>query len=779
MEHLLVGLYEKADGPTMDVFQGAGILPEHLAARLHGADLDAPDISEQITGTVGTKLITASQIGIPQDLQPIEVMPPLSAHVQQAIQSAAMLPSSNPPQGRVQSRHLLIGAFSVESCTVIQLFQAVRPAVEALSQDEASPQSSSATTTASSASHSAPKSDAGVGSGAANDRAQGEDQLHFTNYVQAFTSLIESPETQPPLVIGIFGSWGAGKSFLLNSLTNTLTKRREAVRVSFARQIGREFAEWIWPDAVKWSGRRPVYVYTLSFNAWEYNAAPKIWPRLVRRVLDTVNTEVRWYTRPILWTRKVFRNARRNFVRKLRTEWPSLAAWLLVGGLVAWIAIEVLPDNFERMLARILGIDASDAKFSFVAAVAGLVAAVKLVKETFFAPFGGWVTAVVANDAAYGDEDDVMRVIREDLDLLDRQLTAENSRVLIVVDDLDRCEPEKAIEVLQAINLMLDRGSFIVALGIDARVITAAVEKHYKELLGPAGITGYEYLDKIVQIPFRIPEPTPTDVAEFLTRQLRNRAASTPDPIPKDASPTTPSSSPIAPENRRRLERALNAGAVVATPLSGSTRIAVDTGIETGRGFLDVPPPELPKFSFSEDELKAFQQIADYLRPNPRHIKRLVNVYALVRALAQGLNERRILDNPSMTVMWLALCAQWPYATREMLRQHDVIEQARVRDPQQPYPGYRPLSHLLTLVKRELDPANQRRFDHDSGLLDRLVAATDLPGWDDLRTLRRFTLNFNPALDSELRMSERRKKRDRANGSAGTQRDGARTSTNA
>ena len=54
----------------------------------------------------------------------------------------------------------------------------------------------------------------------------------------------------------------------------------------------------------------------------------------------------------------------------------------------------------------------------------------------------------------------------------------------------------------------------------DARIVTGAVEKHYEGLLGRAGASGYEYLDKIVQIPFRIPEPSEEEVKFFIGKQL-------------------------------------------------------------------------------------------------------------------------------------------------------------------------------------------------------------------------------------------------------------------
>ena len=67
------------------------------------------------------------------------------------------------------------------------------------------------------------------------------------------------------------------------------------------------------------------------------------------------------------------------------------------------------------------------------------------------------------------------------------------------------------------------------------------------------------------------------------------------------------------------------------------------------------PPVEVPEaLSFTAEEERAFLDAAPYLRRNPRHLKRLVNVYALVRSLATLRGEQQLLDDPSAAVLWLA-----------------------------------------------------------------------------------------------------------------------------
>ena len=79
-------------------------------------------------------------------------------------------------------------------------------------------------------------------------------------------------------------------------------------------------------------------------------------------------------------------------------------------------------------------------------------------------------------------------------------------RMVIYVDDLDRCPTEKVMEVLQSLVLLTEGTPFIILLAIDQRVVVTAIENSGEGLYNDAGVNGHEYLDKIVQIPFVIPQ---------------------------------------------------------------------------------------------------------------------------------------------------------------------------------------------------------------------------------------------------------------------------------
>ena len=78
-------------------------------------------------------------------------------------------------------------------------------------------------------------------------------------------------------------------------------------------------------------------------------------------------------------------------------------------------------------------------------------------------------------------------------------------RVVVLIDDLDRCFPDRAIKLLESIKLVLAQPGFIFFLGVARRVIEGYLQHRYEKDYGITGFEGYAYLDKIVQLPFHIP----------------------------------------------------------------------------------------------------------------------------------------------------------------------------------------------------------------------------------------------------------------------------------
>jgi CheY-like chemotaxis protein len=114
-------------------------------------------------------------------------------------------------------------------------------------------------------------------------------------------------------------------------------------------------------------------------------------------------------------------------------------------------------------------------------------------------------------------------VIRTAMDDWRRRLVRQtgspaSDRLLVVfIDDLDRCSPETVFKIFEAIKLYLDSPGFVFVVGYDENIISEAIlhEKRYSER-----VTGRDYVEKIVQIVFRIPQPDVDQMKMLMTGYL-------------------------------------------------------------------------------------------------------------------------------------------------------------------------------------------------------------------------------------------------------------------
>lgn len=87
-------------------------------------------------------------------------------------------------------------------------------------------------------------------------------------------------------------------------------------------------------------------------------------------------------------------------------------------------------------------------------------------------------------------------------------------RVVVLVDDLDRALPDAVVESLEAIKLFLSVKKMAFVIAADEQNVADSIQRRHDRSGQP--ITGSLYLEKIVQIPFRVPAPTRQRTTEYL-----------------------------------------------------------------------------------------------------------------------------------------------------------------------------------------------------------------------------------------------------------------------
>ena len=90
-------------------------------------------------------------------------------------------------------------------------------------------------------------------------------------------------------------------------------------------------------------------------------------------------------------------------------------------------------------------------------------------------------------------------------------------RVVIFVDDLDRLQPAKAVELLEVLKVFLDCENCVYILAVDYEVVTQGIKQKFGDMVGEQ--KGKSFFDKIIQLPFKMPVAQ-YDIFKYVTDQL-------------------------------------------------------------------------------------------------------------------------------------------------------------------------------------------------------------------------------------------------------------------
>lgn len=87
-----------------------------------------------------------------------------------------------------------------------------------------------------------------------------------------------------------------------------------------------------------------------------------------------------------------------------------------------------------------------------------------------------------------------------------------NFKIVVFVDDLDRCSPTKALEVLESIKVFLGMEGFIYIIGLSHDIVTKLIDIEYEK----KGVKGEQYIKKIIQIPITLPKWIRYDIVKLI-----------------------------------------------------------------------------------------------------------------------------------------------------------------------------------------------------------------------------------------------------------------------
>ena len=308
-----------------------------------------------------------------------------------------------------------------------------------------------------------------------------------------------------PLTIGIYGAWGSGKTSFMMMVDENLQQND---------------------------------IHPIWFNAWKYNQEENLWSALIQTILDQAKVRGNWYQRgwikfrlwwhTINWQGGVWEVTKKLTLVIFRLIVFAISVVILLGwtsqeiqNYLTQLSARFFPNNpiirgfFQLRIAQVVAV-----------AVGFIVAKPDTLLKLFDTKLGIDFSKL-RKKASY----------KEHIAFLDRfdkefantiQQISKGKPLVVIIDDLDRCLPEQALQVLEAVKLFLDVDNCVYLLAVDREVVEKAISVRYKDLLTIAGemgdhsknlvtFLGENYFEKIIQLPVLVPSLSEQQVRDFLS----------------------------------------------------------------------------------------------------------------------------------------------------------------------------------------------------------------------------------------------------------------------
>jgi len=400
------------------------------------------------------------------------------------------------------------------------------------------------------------------------DNETAVDLLYYEAIAKTVVRLV-SEKSDEPLSVGVHGDWGAGKSSVLMMVEEAFSNDDR--------------------------------VLCVRFNGWLFQGFEDAKAVLIETIVEELRRK-----RPT--SQKVAEQAKKVL---RRVDWMKLARKAGAYGLTLATGIPH-PETIKDLGAAARSLISRGTEDVSPETVAALVEG----SDEF-------LREVAADNAP-----EQMHAFRQEFAELLKD--AEIDRLIVLVDDLDRCLPDTAIETLEAIRLFLfvPRAAFVIAA--DEGMIEYAVRQHFPDLPVATGPATYarNYLEKLIQVPFRLPSLGYAETRIYLTLLLvLNACGEESDEFQKLTG--------LARELLRRPWKGPGLDRKAVEKALGGVPVEVERAMELAGRIAPI--------------------LADGARGNPRQIKRFINTMMLRLAIAE---ERGFREELKMSVLAKIMLAE-------------------------------------------------------------------------------------------------------------------------
>lgn len=300
-------------------------------------------------------------------------------------------------------------------------------------------------------------------------------------FINQLDKIADSKSENIPM-IGVFAPWGRGKSYFLNLIFQQLESRKEKWYHSFFR-------------------RNTTKNYKIiKFNAWKYQDTPATWAYLY----ETIYHQTSWWQK--CWL----------YIKKNVLSYKFLILALLIS--FSWL-IGYLLNKYTSILDAVSNLKAIGGigtivtvVFSFVLTLKdNPISALKIIQK-------------YTRRKSYNDCLGIQNAIESDLEDLLGVLQFKKDRVLLCVDDIDRCSTEKMVNIVDSLRTVLEndiiRDRLIVICSIDIEKLMHGYRSMYKDFISESEEVIREQIDKVFIFSLGLAKLGPIQLDEYLRKLL-------------------------------------------------------------------------------------------------------------------------------------------------------------------------------------------------------------------------------------------------------------------
>ena len=306
------------------------------------------------------------------------------------------------------------------------------------------------------------------------DNETSDDLIGFQVHADLIRNVV-SDDKMLPVTIGVFGDWGGGKT-------------------SIMKMLQRDLAPDQWGDG---DVEQALYkdIAVVYFNSWLFEGYEDAKSAILSSILLSLGDH-----------KKFGPKIRDNAVSLLKSvEWMRVAKFGLKHLVVPAIAAVATG-----------GMAAIPAVFAASTAIA---------QATKDKPEHEGIGGKASSEESWfkAKEEEHAFNVRTFRERFSKLLEDSDIKTLVVlIDDLDRCSPERVIENLEAIKLFLSVPSTAFVIGADPRIVEHAIRLRYAERAGgdetqESKRLVKDYLEKVIQIPYRLPRLSSSEIETYMS----------------------------------------------------------------------------------------------------------------------------------------------------------------------------------------------------------------------------------------------------------------------